>query len=175
MNKKRMLEIWEEVKANKKKLKECSPPHDFIHQEVVNKLAPDYVCRKCKGKISSSEHYWYDQGLEHGEIKTPLMRLRRVMAHEEDVTEPIKAEVIVRAKDFIRALDEEKLVPNCIGKCEDGLCFQFKRGSGRLYVEFYNSGEAGYLIEDLEHEAPRANKDFDTIDEAVRVVGLFMK
>ena len=60
-------QIWQAVKANKKRLDNCNGPHDFqpIHEDG-KKLVRDYRCSKCGGKIDAIHKIWYCEGLEHG-------------------------------------------------------------------------------------------------------------
>jgi len=73
-SKEEMLALWEEVKANSKRLVDCSGPHDFVGIEAElqgetkdgGKLYRRYVCTKCGGKILSHDKLWYERGLQHG-------------------------------------------------------------------------------------------------------------
>lgn len=56
--------IFENVKANFKRLDECNGPHDF--EKVGEDFRAIYRCRKCNGEISQRDYKWYAKGLEHG-------------------------------------------------------------------------------------------------------------
>jgi len=56
--------IFETVKANIKRLNECSGPHDF--EKVGEGFRAIYRCKKCAGEISQRDHGWYAKGLDHG-------------------------------------------------------------------------------------------------------------
>lgn len=57
--------IWEDVKANQKKLEECDHPHDFaIKSHGVKRNA---TCRKCGGNVAASQARWYLDGLKHAD------------------------------------------------------------------------------------------------------------
>ena len=67
ISKAKMKEIFEEVKANAKKLDECVGPHEFwVVDEATPPLKSEYVCKRCGGRLRAQEHYWYEKGLEHG-------------------------------------------------------------------------------------------------------------
>jgi hypothetical protein len=62
-----MLQIWEEVQANHKRLDECEGPHDFsIKKDPDRKIGSDWICTKCGGRISAPNKTWYERGLAHG-------------------------------------------------------------------------------------------------------------
>jgi hypothetical protein len=56
--------IWEEVKANSKRIDECKGPHDF--EKEGEGIGAKYRCKKCKGRINGVSYFWYTKGLEHG-------------------------------------------------------------------------------------------------------------
>lgn len=61
------LKIWEQVKANHKKLAECEGPHDFtIEARKVGTLVREWGCTKCGGTVESTHRAWYLDGLRHG-------------------------------------------------------------------------------------------------------------
>jgi hypothetical protein len=67
LTKDELMKMWDEAKANGKRLDECYGPHDFIadgHAERPS--AQRYVCLKCKGTVDWSPHHWYKLGLKHG-------------------------------------------------------------------------------------------------------------
>jgi hypothetical protein len=68
LSKERLEGIWEEVKENKKRLDNCTGPHEFTPNDVDGLLgtAKNYKCSKCQGTITSVEHRWYERGLQHG-------------------------------------------------------------------------------------------------------------
>ena len=65
MDMKKSMEIWEEVKANHKKLDNCTS-HDFT--EVINKenmARTKYKCTNCGGTVDFIAKHWYEKGREH--------------------------------------------------------------------------------------------------------------
>jgi len=64
LDKKEVNEIWEKVKVNQKRLRECEGPHNF--EQKGEGLRATFVCHKCQGELKSHEHIWYMRGLEHG-------------------------------------------------------------------------------------------------------------
>jgi len=64
LSNKKIESIWEDVKENEKKLKECSKPHEFKREE--NKRFNDFICSLCGGKVGASSAKWYSEGLKDG-------------------------------------------------------------------------------------------------------------
>lgn len=58
--------IWEQVKANLKRLDECVGPHDFQRLALETKLMFRFRCTKCGGEIEGDNRSWYERGLKHG-------------------------------------------------------------------------------------------------------------
>jgi len=57
-------QIWTDVQANSKKLRECPGPHDFVQEgEGIRRM---YRCSKCGGTVDTIRYYWYLEGLKHG-------------------------------------------------------------------------------------------------------------
>lgn len=62
-----VMEIWEQVKENRRKLDACDGPHEFDEQTgSVLSSRKTFVCRKCGGALRASEYNWYQKGLEDG-------------------------------------------------------------------------------------------------------------
>ena len=68
-----MQAMWNEVKANHKRLNECQGPHDFVGVESElrytlkdGSVYGRYVCKKCNGKVFPNDKIWYERGIEHG-------------------------------------------------------------------------------------------------------------
>ena len=67
VDRREMLEIWEEVKANHQRLKACVGPHDFSIDAAPNRpIGKRWRCSKCGGEVDHIVKTWYEQGLEHG-------------------------------------------------------------------------------------------------------------
>lgn len=67
VDRREMLEIWEEVKANHARLKACPGPHDFsIDLNPARTLGKKWRCSKCGGEVDHIVRDWYLKGLEHG-------------------------------------------------------------------------------------------------------------
>lgn len=57
-------QVWADVQANSKKLRECPGPHDFVQEgEGIRRM---YRCSKCGGTVDPIRYYWYLEGLRHG-------------------------------------------------------------------------------------------------------------
>lgn len=68
-NETRAKAIWEEVKANGEKLKQCKG-HDFsidLHPDKAAVAGWKWQCKHCKGKVSAIHKVWYENGKRHGQ------------------------------------------------------------------------------------------------------------
>jgi hypothetical protein len=64
-----MMKLWEEVKANHKRLDACVGPHDFVEASRAHDYTGPKVkfrCLKCNGVVDNNSHHWYKLGLKHG-------------------------------------------------------------------------------------------------------------
>lgn len=68
LKKTQLKKIWEEVKANQKRLEECVGPHDFEEEKNDKPGIPDMICKKCNGRLKKTEAVWYLKGLKHGRL-----------------------------------------------------------------------------------------------------------
>jgi predicted SprT family Zn-dependent metalloprotease len=66
--KEEVQQIFEEVKANLKRLDGCKGPHDF--EKDGEGIRAKYRCKKCKGTLDKINYSWYEKGLEHGKAST---------------------------------------------------------------------------------------------------------
>lgn len=58
-------EIFEEVKANQKKLEGC-PRHDFsIEHKRMGSFVRQWRCSKCGGWVEAQSKRWYELGIKH--------------------------------------------------------------------------------------------------------------
>lgn len=58
--------IWDEVRENSKRLKECPGPHEFEKTNDGLFARADYRCKKCGGRVKGPQYHWYEEGLKHG-------------------------------------------------------------------------------------------------------------
>lgn len=67
ISKPEMNAIWEQVKANHKRLDECVGPHVFTREvSRTGKLVRRWACERCGGEIETVDKSWYEMGLKHG-------------------------------------------------------------------------------------------------------------
>ena len=64
--------IWDEVKQNSDKLRNCGD-HSFVMTGEVKTIGQKYRCVNCDGTIDSIARSWYEDGRRHA--------LRAVIAH----------------------------------------------------------------------------------------------
>lgn len=56
-----ILDMWEQVKANRAALESCTGPHEF---EKIDER--HYKCKLCDGLLRNAEKRWYEIGVRHG-------------------------------------------------------------------------------------------------------------
>lgn len=69
LSKDTVKDLWEQAKANRIRLNGCSL-HDFSERAGRREVMDDYICTKCRGRVSSELKHWYEKGLEHGRRTT---------------------------------------------------------------------------------------------------------
>ena len=82
-------------------------------------------------------------------------------------------EIVRKNYDLFKTkLKELNLEPhriNLIGYV-GGICFQFNRKGSRIYFEFYNDGEMGYIIEDSINHQIIDNQDVNDFEEFLKIL-----
>lgn len=58
---------------------------------------------------------------------------------------------------------------------EGGICLVFRKGSQNLYLEFYNDGDVGYIVEDFHTKQIIDNRDIRIIDSLGVVSNFFQR
>lgn len=75
LSKEEVKQIFEEVKANQKKLTGCVTPHDFQPAPTARRentpFCDRYTCTKCKAWVTDDAYRWYVKGLEHARKEKP--------------------------------------------------------------------------------------------------------
>jgi hypothetical protein len=67
LSREELLKMWEEVKANQKRLEGCVGPHDFVLASTTGTRHDEkHRCLKCDGVVDWSTCTWYKLGLKHG-------------------------------------------------------------------------------------------------------------
>lgn len=66
LSKEEQQKIFEEVRNNSEKLKNCSR-HNFVEITSFNDLNHKYMCTNCGGKVDYSGYRFYEQGFRHGQ------------------------------------------------------------------------------------------------------------
>lgn len=56
--------VWEEARANAKRLDGCPGPHDFVG--IGPAPQRKHRCTVCGGEVDLHAAHWYQRGLEHG-------------------------------------------------------------------------------------------------------------
>jgi hypothetical protein len=60
--------IWENAKANIRRLDACPGPHVFVvrPEDAAKPLTARHVCSVCHGEVSASDRRWYERGVADG-------------------------------------------------------------------------------------------------------------
>lgn len=67
MERKTAVELWELVKANRKRLDTCERPHNFLPIPGARPMLTPHRCTKCLGEVDSIQAAYYRDGLEDGQ------------------------------------------------------------------------------------------------------------
>lgn len=59
--------LWEQVKANHKRLDECQGPHVFVSLTPEKQIGQRFRCDRCQGEADGVHVHWYRLGLAHGQ------------------------------------------------------------------------------------------------------------
>jgi len=85
--------------------------------------------------------------------------------------EPPTQDVISKAAQLIKQLALKDIHPNRIAtSAEDGICMTFKKGDEICYLELYNDGEMGYIIENRVEKTVIANEDLFSLNESISAI-----
>lgn len=77
---------------------------------------------------------------------------------------------------IINVLSELNIYPNNITPTvEEGMCFTFHKAQYRMYLEFYNTGEIGYIIEDTLLKKTLGNEDLASVEQVSTIVERFLQ
>ncbi len=77
---------------------------------------------------------------------------------------------------ILNVLSTQNIYPTIITPTiEEGICLTFHKTHFRLYFEFYNSGEIGYIIEDSLSKKTLENEDLKSIDDIPNIVEKFLQ
>lgn len=71
---------------------------------------------------------------------------------------------------LIIKLKEYGLKPNRMTLFYEGICVSFTKNNTVLYVELYNDGDMGYIIEDIVNKKSIDNKDLTSISEVIHSI-----
>jgi len=108
---------------------------------------------------------------------------RRIMCIQSEEDEYFKDENIDLPNDLalnyayqiVNKLSELNIFPDKLStSVDEGICLKFKNRGEALYFEIYNTGELGYIIEDLFHHKTIENEDVFSIDEMVKKINDFI-
>ncbi len=88
-------------------------------------------------------------------------------ADENSVQKPTD-DVFDRGFTLLKSLAEKNIFPDRMSpSIEEGLCLNFRNNDLVIYLELYNDGEIGYLIEDIKNKKIVENEDLNSILEFI--------
>lgn len=76
---------------------------------------------------------------------------------------------------LIRQLKENNLKANRITSFYEGMCISFIKNNTILYLELYEDGDIGYIIEDIVNKRIIDNKDLTYINEVIHIIKEYIK
>ena len=88
----------------------------------------------------------------------------------------IDPNVISYVSDLIKnIIVPYKLFPDrCTDSVDDGICLVYNNGDLKLYMEFYNDGDMGYIVEDYKKRKSLVNEDLRTEEDIKNVLINFL-
>lgn len=73
-------------------------------------------------------------------------------------------------------LDSYNIYPNTLStSIEEGVCLKFNNNNNNFYLELYNTGEIGYITEDIINKCVIENENCDSINDACENIINFYK
>ena len=125
----------------------CSPLNDF--------------------ELSDNQQFFYNQSINS---MHKIISIEKEYLKDNNI-EPPTRDVISKTEQLIRMLAIKDIHPNRIAtSAEDGICLTFKKGNEICYVELYNNGEMGYLIENRIERTVVVNEDLYSLNESVNAI-----
>ncbi len=93
----------------------------------------------------------------------------------EDGVSPPNEWVLNMSKKLILELSEFEITSyNIEPSYDEGIAFVFKNNSQKMYLEIYNEGQIGYIIEDYQKKVIIENQDVKSIFEAKNRIRKFV-
>ncbi len=102
-----------------------------------------------------------------------IVRSSMKWADENSVQKPTD-EVFDRGFALLKKLAEKNIFPDRMSpSIEEGLCLNFRNNELVIYLELYNDGDIGYLVEDVKNKKIVENEDVDSIMAVIERVQEF--
>ncbi len=139
--------------------KVISHSSSYFEKEVEeNELTDD-------GVLNRKQKYQYD--LLYKKLESNIIGETQYLI-EEGIELPNEL-VIDFAQNILYFLAYYSIYPDKLTTTvEGGICLIFYNGSERMYLELYNEGDYGYIIEDLESKKLKENKNLNSLDEIIQ-------
>lgn len=153
------------VEASPNKVSVSNPGIDIEESEdsyLTNDVIRNIESRNKFGedRLNKIQHYLLNKNLEK---LNKVIELDREYLESENVQLP-NEKVINFSSRFIFELAKKRLFPTKISTSfEEGICFTFQKMQFLLYLELYNDGDFGYLIEDSRNKKIIESNDLNTI------------
>jgi len=137
---------------------------DIKYQFVIGKDESE------KSMLNEMHEYFRDQQL------TILNKIQEmgVSWSAENIPGP-NNKVISLTEQVINQLAQDNIFANRMTQTADeGICIIFNKGDQRLYFEFYNDGEIGYIIESISERKILENEDIFSIENVIEKISNFL-
>ena len=141
---------------------------------------PDFLKNDLDNCIMEDDKTYYDKAVRDFFIDKWISKLNGLKTEEEEY---LKDENIAHPNEvainfsyqLIYELADKNIFPDKLNSSvEEGICIKFKNKRKILYFEIYNTGELGYIIEDLSSHKSIENEDVFSIDEMVKKINDFI-
>ena len=121
-------------------------------------------------ELTDNQKYFFNQSIKS---MNKILSIEKEYLKENDIDPPTQ-DVINKTSQLIKMLAFKDIHPNRIAtSAENGICLTFKKGYEICYLELYNNGEIGYLIENRKEKTVIANEDLFSLNESVKTIEEF--
>lgn len=99
-----------------------------------------------------------------------MIDIQSLKNKNEDIEIDISSVLENNYNSLIIKLKEHNLKPNRITLFYEGVCISFIKNNTIMYLELYNDGDIGYIIEDIINKKSIDNKDLTNINKVIHII-----
>lgn len=118
-------------------------------------------------ELSDNQKFFFNQSTKS---MYEIISIEKEYLKENDI-EPPTQDVVNKATQLMKMLAVKNIHPHRIAtSADDGICLTFKKGNEICYLELYNNGEMGYIIENRLDKTVIANEDLFSLNESINAI-----